>query len=774
MKRIPASYLRATLALVWLSFATSCSQEEPQQSPAHTPYIQPQYTGAVVRLSMEGSEGLFDQPQMPEGVRAMDYALEGDKAFPKLQLPAAGQKVQVLCIFRKLGDASSTTYATLEWIVQEDGKSLKYSGEVQLANGNFSTQDNGKWYMMGIIGGTSSNIATGQDANSARVSYQSTSLIRPSDNNTKLTADVPYILPWTPLNITRDEYAEHKQLRFKPQGSLVSIQVRNGMVDSYTIKTLRLRSNIVSNTGYFDISRSAIQDIHLQNGTLAPWVASETATAYSLPQERSNYFATDGPSPWASDWWAMSFSSDNTSTNKHYYSSYSYPEALTVASGAVGDRYYAWLMPVSSSSSTATTSFYLESAMGDNGQNIYALPALTSSNALESGKYYRAYPELRSDLIVSELCVHYPIAEGARDSFRAFEGEGDGDWEGDGDGDSPTPPEIEGFTLGFNFSLIELYNPTLDTINLRNYGIIRTTIPKSATPASYSAPKFYRYGEDEGSEDPMQATLLPLSAIATNAIPAGGADYDVFTSTPFATWAGKRANYKSVNTLSTIPIEPRYKVLAGNAPQLEGEKLMLLPGRCIVLASAGYFLPEGKLKPEEQALRQKVLSQLQDAVNKGYCQYVVAFSDGEPITEGFRSDVPYNETGTLDIASGIGVALVRGTKKGFKIVDCTIPYKPAIVGADASKYDQDWAAYIARYSSNGMFGQSTAMGYTRHAGSNHANIRPIYTTGENYYPYTTLWTAVSQDADYSYGRRSSGVSTSSAFVAPALRPWLRK
>lgn len=779
------------LALAFTLLSVACGQE---QEPTSNNYSQEIYqpTGATVELNLAGSV-VEDAP------RALDFEIKTEgtnEGLPTLQLPQAGSQVPVLCILRKLGAPNSTTYAQLKWTVTEDGKGLRYVGPVQLAEGEFTKAEADKWYIMAILGGTANNVGTGADVSQANVSVASTTLVSPAGG--KLTMDIPYIMPWTKLSILTDEWAEHKSLRFYPQGVFVRHQIRNGMVDSYQVSALKLSSNVMSNAGSFDISKNSITDAQLQ-GTTTRQKADGTSQEYNgvLPSWRpqtSGQSYTVGMDPYAADsrMWRQSmwpvydpeaFSAQGGTT---YYSSYGLPSAIEIASGATSQAYYGWAMPIATTEEPRSD-YYLtaQSTVVGDSQLYEALPAGTTKTRPLSGVFYRVYPEISSDLIVSEVInISYgqpdvsvdanddPLFTGGTDASGDMEGDNldDDGWEtgatpskpSDGGGDGLGAPVVR------NLSMVELYNPTLDTIDLSNYAIVRTFLAENTPYVNFSSQAFHLHGTGAATS-PMEATALPLSLLDGNGNPG-----------PFATWPANTG----VHTPHSKG-KARYRVLAGNSMDMK-----IYPGKTVLLAASSYLDAEPTDPEFETDLaRRDVLAVVREAVAKGYCQYAVAYSNGSEEGEGFAYAPESSTSGTLDFGATDGIVLVRSKGTGYQIVDLTTPSMSSAYLDNDSKHQSDFALFKARYiedpnaSSPRLHVTTPYKGYSRHRGSNHPAVPPFYGAIGQSNSYTKIWLSAERKSyadpkpltdSYTYGHRYERVSSSTAnFSSPAPRPWPR-
>lgn len=784
----------------------ACKQDEALQGGKST---EPQeLRGAIVSLSLEGETGLMglngvaEEDIATDNFKAMTYKLDPEKnGFPRLELPAVGTKMSVLCIFRKLGDASTTTYSQLEWTIKEredKSKYLSYTGPVQLASGDFLKSDAGKWYMMAVIGGTAEHLEG--DYGQARIRIDAQTLYEANDEG-KLVADIPYIMPWTPLTIAQsDGYAEHKSLRFRPQGSLLRVSVRNGMVADYQLKKLKVAANTFVNAAYLDLSKTKITDemltattqepkpdgsIRTFAGKLPQWVETQPLKMHEHPSAPA-LFGSEDKGIWSVDLWGDYNAVASQAEGAIYYATYNYPSNLTIASGTESKAFYAWVLPTNIEASQAKAQFYVEAASSENPDMLYgAIPVHKTNAKLLSGAYYYAYPELTSDLIINKVLVNIVGTEssgtgfrslhnGAKLSYRLMErlrssDDDDDDWE---DEDAPVhyPPETEGAIPVFfepNLSTIELYNPTLDTIDLRQYGILRT-VWKDDLKVDRDDALFYKYNAQIGASPSSvaEATVLPFEAFVTPSDPFAAS---------FSSWSGDRGSHDyaaNYTYADNTPVKRLNLIGTSPEPMIEDGQFKLLPGRAILLGASGFRLRDNDTDYKEA--REAVVAKINEAIAHGYCQYALTYNDGNELNAVEWGKDPYtNYSNTLAIANAIGVVLVKKLKTdGFRVVDTSIPYRDAYAGL-SSMYITDWDAFINEYTTKGSDGVKkiqvqSPKGYVRVQGTNHAHIRPLYYPRGHYYQFHERWTFLEPNA-YTYKPQGT-----TQFVKPPLRFWPKK
>lgn len=773
------------VALATLAFA-SCQKTEQgdelglEQQPN---IYQPQ--GETISLDLTAST--------EEGFRALTYDVSTSEGMPKLELPEAGSTIPVVVLLRKEGDPSSLTYAELNWKVKEDRKTLQYKGNITLANGHFATSDNGKWYIMAAIGAEAENINVGDNTSQARLKFSNTELT-PATNEDKLTIKMPYLMSWTPLSITSAESAGHKGLKFYPQGSIVRYQVRSNMVDDYKVKGIRVASEGFYSEAYCDINPTSISDQSLTGtttmrrptgdktiaGVLPSWKAKETAIRKRSSSEYSTYSLVPQSSDglWSFDIWngyqGLSYGTLGGRTkSSYYYTVYRPSEDISLESGKESRGYYSWVMPTANTThhtaDAPETEVYLEVTNATTtGQTLAAVPAHRSNKVIKDGGYYRMYPVLTSDLLISEVMNRMMDS-----ASNPVDGAGGAGAVGPGD------------ASGFNLSLLELYNPTLEPINLLDYALARSAADENKDLSAQGV-RYYVTNKSQGAgegpysngstDDLTKAQILPLKVLETK-----NSRTSPYDGTKFASWQGVQGGYDEVYS-DDWKYLPRYRVLAGNDPQLTNGKLLLEPGKTIVLAMGDWLSLEHEhagwlLDDSDRRFIQETKASLAKAIENKHCQYAVMYSDAFEFSywHGPQGN-PYermNNTGVMCLGNGIGFVLIKGLDNGkFAVVDSSFPDpKHYATSANNVDYVTDRNAFWARYKrTNANLLGGISIGHTRSAGSNHANVRPLYTPVSGYtYPYTTLWQPTNVSM-WSLGTRSRSVDVNTPLVV-ASRAW---
>lgn len=272
---------------------------------------------------------------------------------------------------------------------------------------------------------------------------------------------------------------------------------------------------------------------------------------------------------------------------------------------------YLWCIPVLSAPVQNQVEFVYETSVTNDfaKKDSILLPPSTKNVGLQSGYFYNVTATLpESDLMITEMLHNNPG--------------------------------------GWNYTVIEIYNPTSKPIDIRNYGLCRILEWEGNTP--------YLVGEaNKYPKDFDQALVQDL--------------YVEKFDQPVYKGDGQLANgwYQGKN---------RYYDMYGTHLHKGPECYMLKPGNTVVLAAAGirdelaynkshyWYWPTGSLMYNSPYLA--------NAVKKGFCQYAVAVDNG--IYENQYANYNYmNVAGTMQHGYSQIMVLVKreGVGKRYLPVD---------------------------------------------------------------------------------------------------------
>lgn len=768
-----------TLVLAFVTLLSSCQKEMPKEQYNDNKELV-EYKGETVSLDLQG-----DTEDLLKGM-VFDISNGGR---PKIKVMQPDSKVKVLCVFRKVGDVATTTYKELEWTVDATGRKIFYKGDIKLASSGFTKADNGKWYMTAIVGGTPKDVNVADATSKAKVEFNTPQVALPLNNAVEL--NVPYILPWTAISTSeKDGSAVQKDLLFQSQGTILKVQLRNGMISPYKLKTLHISSGKFYTHGGFDLSN--ITDDMLTKRATPAWLPSDMSKNYQMKDvkrsEYSHVVSSGGGQLWdISMWHDRADESFEEISTPNAYTSYNLPNPITVASAEETTAFYTWVMPAKVNTiSTMPTMAYAD-VQGTQAGDVESkrVPVFFSTDTPRKGTYRTINLELTSDLMILSVLADAKDSKWAtpppRRPGRPYRPVSDG----------------SGVQVEENASVLVLYNPTVYPIDLTDYALVRggnyrknPSRPRGIPDETYYTENGYKFyvhspsqrhagyppsmtsGKWTGipyTDDPMQATALPLRAAL--------GDHRLFEG-KFSTWPeagrGDLSDYADGGE-GGFNRDERYKLLAGTQPTLANGQIMLQPGKCIVLVGGGYLLPDYASNYESIRAKNELLMQaIKMAVDKGYCQFAFAYSNGEKAYEGFISAAYEGQGGTLDLGAGQGFFLIKHyyARSGqqtsrYRIVDSSIPYKQSYVGS--SQYKTDIRAWITAMSTDRYIDVEGPVSHVRKSVSRFPLIHPVqYLDPTNH--HMMHWT-ISKSSDYpslfSFDGKPLSASTPS-WVAPQV------
>ena len=275
---------------------------------------------------------------------------------------------------------------------------------------------------------------------------------------------------------------------------------------------------------------------------------------------------------------------------------------------------------------------------------------------------------------------------------------------------------------GQNYSLLEVYNTTVEPVDLSQYGIVRLI------PSADKSHLAFRGPNGQAVESLSQALVLPLTALKGGTDPfadsklsslkQSGHNYDDAANRARPIYY-ETANYEDTNPRTGLwPGIWNYGLLIDNAHP--DRPLYLLGGQSILLGGSGYVNspvtkkeyyytvnlidPDSWFKPINELLKTN-----KDNV---YLRYAYAYADGVKTNNTFGA-------GTLDYEPGNAFALIKKTSTGWQIIDATGPVGPSHL-AFAGTYES-FKKEMANYENSTSFSQQ------RLDGVNYPFIAPFRT-----------------------------------------------
>ena len=255
---------------------------------------------------------------------------------------------------------------------------------------------------------------------------------------------------------------------------------------------------------------------------------------------------------------------------------------------------------------------------------------------------------------------------------------------------------------GKNYSLLEVYNTTVEPVDLSQYAVVRL-IP--STDGSHLA---FRNKDGQPVESLNQALVLPLTALKGDADPFAGSALNSLKSSGYTyDDAANRARpiyYQSAGYTTTSKglwsgIWHYSQLVDESHPD---RSLYLLSGQSILLGASGYV--NSPVTKKESSYTVQLLEPngwfkplhglLEPNYNKSYLRYAYAYADG------MKTNNTFGE-GTLDYEPGNAFALIKKTSTGWQIIDATGPVGPKHL-AFAGSYS-DFKAKMADYTNVASF-----------------------------------------------------------------------
>ena len=231
---------------------------------------------------------------------------------------------------------------------------------------------------------------------------------------------------------------------------------------------------------------------------------------------------------------------------------------------------------------------------------------------------------------------------------------------------------------GKNYSLLEVYNTSMEPIDLSKYAVVRLI------PSGDGSHLAFRNKEGNPVESLKDALVLPLTALKGETDPFAGSALSSFKQTGYSyDDPTKRAMPIYYNPYTfTTSLDGRwsgtygYNQLIDNGGNHPDRSLYILGGQSILLGGSGYVntpvmnttSPDEVLNLLDENSWFKPLHGLLKAnFDKYFLRYAYAYADGVKGADGSFGE------GTLDYRPGDAFALVKKTETGWQIIDATGP-----------------------------------------------------------------------------------------------------
>ena len=303
---------------------------------------------------------------------------------------------------------------------------------------------------------------------------------------------------------------------------------------------------------------------------------------------------------------------------------------------------------------------------------------------------------------------------------------------------------------GKNYSLLEVYNTSIEPIDLEKYAVVRLI------PSADDSHLAFRNKDGRPVESLDQALVLPLTALKGKADPFEGSALISFKQPGYSyDDPTKRAMPIYYNPWTfTTSLDGRwsgtygYNKLVDNGEGHPDRSLCILGGQSILLGGSGYVnTPVMNTKSSDEVLNLldenswfKPLHELLKAnFDKNYLRYAYAYADGVKGANGNFGE------GTLDYRPGDAFALVKKTETGWQIIDATGP-----IGQKQLAFAGTYATFKAE-----MDKVKAAENFSQQRldGVNHPFIAPYRTKRLDETKWSDDWNILTDLSKFTPGRR---------------------
>ena len=301
---------------------------------------------------------------------------------------------------------------------------------------------------------------------------------------------------------------------------------------------------------------------------------------------------------------------------------------------------------------------------------------------------------------------------------------------------------------GKNYSLLEVYNTTVEPVDLSQYAVVRLI------PSADKSHLAFRGKDGHAVESLKDALVLPLTALKGDADPFAGSALSSLKPSGYTyDDAANRARpiyYQSatynITTKGLWSGRWDYSKLVDESTTHPDRSLYLLKGQSILLGASGYVNSPVTKKEDSYTVQLldpngwfKPLNELLKAnMDKSYLRYAYAYADGVKTNNTFGE-------GTLDYEPGDAFALIKKTSTGWQIIDATGPVGATHL-AFAGTYDS-FKTEMAKYANVASFSQQ------RLDGVSYPFIAPFRTKRLYTSKWSDDWNILTDVNQFTPGRR---------------------
>lgn len=631
------------LAVVTLAGVSSCSKDD---SPYHSITNQEEYNpplGEVVHIDLSGEYLVGSGSQSRYIGTTSEEGIKITLSSAELQNP---KKLRLHLVQEENPSVVTTIYVTPTITEPSTGKyRISYKGEVQLQGQNQSFSQ-GTWYIGGIYGASDANTTFALPGNASHILLS---------NDEEVELGLPLVLGWTRLytrtNPAPDSEATTKAttsdmsvlspdlgrnfaLKYKPDGILLRVRAINGMLSPLPIAQVVVETNEFSAGAAKYPAVTGVTATKLRGGAApSPLTSTEPASKTvfrieaSIPKGLQFTYPGKAVVKDAYIWLHETSRTYQSGTKTRLWLNANGPKASQNSKNQSSDAHWGKEWPIDTRLTgwnSATQKFITEPfSEYDNkdvggrknnrettgviryrlygGDRSYLLPKRSLTQPYVGGNMVPANLEATSDLILSEVFVE-----------KAYER-------------TSTNPVS-------SYALIEIYNPTLREIDLSNYGLVRI-FTRDETHDRTVCPGIVTSGNPGDVID--SALVLPLNPTQgytkwTNNKLSVKPDLkkwnqnEAYVHTPLGTYTGYTISHRDYS------LSFGCDALTTTSKLAPGKTMIILSGKYNALPSSyspnvtrnGYTTVNSERVPE-------VFKQIKDAVDQGYCQYVISANNAK-------------------------------------------------------------------------------------------------------------------------------------------------
>ena len=303
---------------------------------------------------------------------------------------------------------------------------------------------------------------------------------------------------------------------------------------------------------------------------------------------------------------------------------------------------------------------------------------------------------------------------------------------------------------GKNYSLLEVYNTTVEPVDLSQYAVVRLI------PSADGSHLAFRNKEGQPVESLEHALVLPLTALKGKNDPFDGSALTSLKQTGYnyddPTKRAKPVYFRPrwiVELTGLWPGTWAYNALEDESATHPARSFYLLKGQSILLGGSGYVNTPVTKKPDGYSYTVELIDPngwfkslhelLETNYNRHYMRYAYAYADGVKGADGSFGE------GTLDYKPGDAFALIKKTSTGWQIIDATGPVGATHL-AFAGSYS-DFKTEMAKYTNVSSFSQQ------RLDGVNYPFIAPFRTKRLYTSKWSDDWNILTDVNQFTPGRR---------------------